>query len=336
MTRGHARRQLPSGRLSLSTFGVGCSQFGGLYRANRPTDPAEVVSAAWDAGLRYFDTAPFYGYGLSEHLLGAALRERPRQEFVLSTKVGRLLRPDAGVAAGDDGWATPLPFRPVYDYSYSGVMRSFEDSLQRLGVSRIDMLFVHDIGRMTHGDRHALHWNALTRDGGFRALAELRASGQVSSIGLGVNEWEVVLDAMNELDLDCSLLAGRYSLLDQTSLGPLLDTCARQGHAIVLGAPFNSGVLAGTGRFDYTAAPASVLARAEALAEACRAFEVPLPAAALQFPLAHPAVVCVLPGARTAAQLRQNLDWFELPLPPELWQSLRERRLIDAAAPVPC
>jgi len=326
--------QLPRGGLPVTLLGMGCAPLGGLYRATSEDEARAAIDAAWDLGLRYFDTAPYYGFTLSEHRLGAALRGRPRDEFVVSTKVGRLMKPDAGVRPGECGWADPLPFRPHYDYTYDGILRSHEDSLQRLGLERIDVLFVHDIGTMTHGERHAHHWDQLTRGGGFRALEELRGARRVRAIGLGVNEWEVVCAAMQECQLDCTLLAGRYTLLEQASLAPLLDACAHQGNAIVIGGPFNSGVLAGNGKFNYAVAPPEVMARVDAIASACREFDVPLQAAALQFPMAHPAVVSCIPGAHTVAQLRQNAAWFEMPVPPELWQVLKRRGLIDARAPV--
>jgi D-threo-aldose 1-dehydrogenase len=213
-------------------------------------------------------------------------------------------------------------------------MRSFEHSLQRLGLARVDLLFVHDIGRYTHGDRHEQHWHALTRGGGFRALEELRRDGRIVGFGLGVNEAEVIAQSMQEVRLDCSLLAGRYTLLEQRSL-PLLDECARQGHAIVIGGPFNSGLLAGNGKFDYADAPRQMLDRAEALRQACAEYDVPLQAAALQFPLAHPACVSCIAGMRSPAQLEQNLAWFEQEIPAQLWSALRHAGLIDANAPVP-
>lgn len=326
---------LPRGGLALTRLGMGCAAIGGLYDACSAADARAAIDAAWDLGLRYFDTAPFYGYTLSEHRLGEGLRERPRSEYVLSTKVGRLMRPDGSVRAGDDGWATPLPFRPVYDYTYDAVLRSHQDSLQRLGTDYLDILFVHDIGRVTHGEQHAHYWQQLTQGGGFRALNELRSSGQIKAIGLGVNEADVVLQAMQECDLDCTLLAGRYTLLEQASLSPLLDACTRQGNAIVIGGPFNSGVLAGNGKFNYADAPPAVMQRVAQLAAVCRQFDVPLQAAALQFPMAHPAVVSCIPGGRDVAQLRQNAAWFEQAIPADLWQALRHAGLIDERAPVP-
>jgi D-threo-aldose 1-dehydrogenase len=329
---------LPRGGLSLTRLGLGCAQMGGLFRPTSEEDARAVAEAAWIRGLRYFDTAPFYGYGMSEHRLGAAVRGRPRAKFTLSTKVGRVLRPDATVAAGADQYHSLLPFRPHYDYRHDAILRSFEDSLQRLGTDRVDILYVHDIGVMTHGDAHRSYWQQLTTGGGFRALEELRADGRVRAIGLGVNEWEVVCDAMEECDLDCTMLAGRYTLLEQHSLAPLLERCVARRHAIVVAGPFNSGILVGGGasrKFNYFDAPAPVLERVAALEAVCRSFDVPLAAAALQFPMAHPAVVSCVAGARNPDQLQQNVAWFEQKIPGELWTTLKARGLLDERAPVP-
>jgi D-threo-aldose 1-dehydrogenase len=239
------------------------------------------------------------------------------------------------VTPNENGWADPYPFRPHYDYSYSGVMRSFEDSQQRLGHSDIDILYVHDIGQDTHGDKHLHYWQQFTQGGGFRALDELRSSGAIKAVGLGVNEWQVIHAAMQEFDLDCSMLAGRYTLLEQSCLSPFLDECLRRGTAIVVAGVFNSGILAGSTKFNYAEAPPEVVARVQALAQTCQEFDVPLQAAALQFPMAHPATVSCVVGTRTAAQLQQNLAWMAQPIPAALWQTLRERGLIDPAAPVP-
>ncbi|WP_342620503.1 aldo/keto reductase [Rhodoferax sp. GW822-FHT02A01] len=321
--------------LQLTALALGCSQIGGLYRATSAREVEEVFASAWAAGVRYFDTAPFYGYTRSEHRLGTQLAEVPRAEYVVSTKVGRLMRPDASVAPGDGGWANPYPFRPQYDYSYSGVMRSFEDSQQRLGLAHIDILYVHDIGRDTHGDLHTHYWQQLTQGGGFKALDELRSAGMVKAVGLGVNEWQVVMDSMREFDLDCTMLAGRYTLLEQTCLNPFLDECVRRGNAIVIAGPFNSGILAGNAKFNYAEAPTAVVTKVRALESVCSEWGVPLQAAALQFPMAHPAVVSCVTGTRTAAQLLMNVEWFEYAIPAELWRFLRERGLLDPAAPVP-
>ena len=328
-------RKLPRVDLSLTAMALGCSQMGGLYRPTSAQEVEELFASAWAAGLRYFDTAPFYGYTRSEHRLGAQLAEHPRADYVVSTKVGRLMRPDASVAPGTDGWANPYPFRPHFDYSYSGVMRSFEDSQQRLGLSYIDILYVHDIGQVTHGEKHLHYWQQLTQGGGFRALDELRSSGAIKAVGLGVNEWQVVHAAMQEFDLDCTMLAGRYTLLEQSCLSPFMDECQRRGTAIVLAGVFNSGILAGSTKFNYVDAPREVVARVQALAQTCQEFDVPLQAAALQFPMAHPATVSCVVGTRTAAQLQQNMAWMAEPIPAALWQALRERGLINSAAPVP-
>ena len=329
------RRRLPRVDLAVPVFGLGCAQLGGLYQAMSDEQASALVRAAWDAGVRHFDTAPYYGYTLSERRLGAALRTLPRDDYVLSTKAGRLMRPDASVRPGDDGFTEPLPFRPHCDYSHGGILRSFEDSLQRLGVDRIDILYVHDIGRVTHGDLHAHHWRSLTDGGGFRALDELRRSGRVRAVGLGVNEWQVVHDAMQEFDLDVTMLAGRYTLLEQASLSPLLDACVKRGHAIVVAGPFNSGVLAGGVTFNYGAVPPEVAQRVQALRAVCDEFAVPLPAAALQFPLAHPAVLSCFAGAHNPAQLTQNIAWLQQKLPDAFWQALHQRGLVDERAPLP-
>ena len=320
--------------LRLGPLGLGAAALAGLYDAVDEATAAATLQAAWDAGLRYIDTAPFYGYTRSEHRVGAFLAGRPRDGLVLSTKVGRLLRPDASVRPGSDGWADPLPFRPVFDYSYDGVMRSFEDSLTRLGGARIDLLLVHDIGRATHGPQHGRHWRALTQGRGFRALESLRHQGVVQAIGLGVNEWEVAWDALSAAPIDCVLLAGRYTLLEQGALG-FLDRCAADGVDVLIGGPFNSGLLAGQPKYDYGGVPATVRERAEALAAVCAEWQVPLPAAALQFPLAHPAVVNVLSGMRSPDQVRSNVAWMRQPIPGALWRALRDRGLIHPGVPLP-
>ncbi|XUW92333.1 aldo/keto reductase [Burkholderia sp. M6-3] len=333
--KAFATHALPRSGLAMTTLGLGCSQLGGLYKPMSTAEANALLERAWDAGIRYFDTAPFYGYTLSERRVGQSLQMRERERYVLSTKVGRLMRPDDTVQPGDDNWAQPLPFRPRFDYTFDGIMRSYEDSQQRLGMQTIDILYVHDIGAATHGDAHSRYWEQLTRGGGFRALAELRDSHAVSAIGLGVNEWQVAVDSMQEADLDLIMLAGRYTLLEQEALSPLLDQCVSNGVRIVAGGVFNSGVLVGNGKFNYTDAPPEVARKVARLADACAKFEVPLAAAALQFPLAHPAVVSCVVGARSIEQLQKNIAWLETPVPPELWQALQHEGLIAGSAPVP-
>ncbi|MFB9950082.1 aldo/keto reductase [Rhizobium puerariae] len=328
------RRKLPRADVELTLVGLGCAQMGNLYRRTSYEESAGAFKAAWDAGIRYYDTAPFYGYTRSERRLGTMLTDLPRKDYVLSTKVGRVMKPDDTVGAEEDSYVDPLPFRPIYDYSHDGIMRSFEASQQRLGILKPDILYIHDIGHMAHGGRHRHYWRQLTDGGGFRALAGLRQQGLTKAIGLGVNEWEVIADAMKVFDIDCAMLAGRYTLLEQKSLA-FMDDCARHGVGIVVAGPFNSGLLAGNRKFNYTDAPADILARVDVLHAACAEEGVSLQAAALQFPLAHPAVVTVVSGARTAGQIKSNVDWFSESIPASFWSRLRQRGLIAESAPVP-
>ncbi|GGP20113.1 aldo/keto reductase [Silvimonas iriomotensis] len=328
------RRVLGRSGIEVTAFGLGGAPLAGLYHDVSEADARAAIDGAWDAGLRYFDTAPYYGYTKSEHRFGQALRQHARSEFVLSTKVGRLLKP-GNPQSDENGWVNPLPFEPHYDYSYSGIMRSYEDSQQRLGMTQIDILLVHDIGRTTHHGEHDHYINQLTAGGGLQALDELRNSGQIRAVGLGVNEWEIVHDVMQVFDLDCCLLAGRYTLLEQQTLSPFLDNCVARGVGIILGGPFNSGVLTGNRKYNYAEAPARVLERVAALQAVSDEFGVPLPAAALQFPLAHPAVATCIPGGKTLAQLQQNCAWFEQAIPAAFWQTLKQRGLLHEAAPLP-
>jgi D-threo-aldose 1-dehydrogenase len=257
-----------------------------------------------------------------------------RDEWVLSTKVGRLLRPRR-TAAEDTERRYPMPFEPVYDYSYDGVMRSFEDSLQRLGLARIDILYVHDIGAMQHGEEAHPRLMRTLRDGGYRALEELRAAGTVRAIGIGVNEREVLLEAMEWGDWDAFLLAGRYTLLEQAPLDDLLPKCEEAGTSIVVGGPLNSGILAGRDTWNYKTAPPEIVARVNAIQAVCDSHRVPLAAAALQFPLAHPAVAAIIPGPRNVDELHANVRLLRQPIPAALWDDLRGARLLHPHAPTP-
>ena len=275
----------------------------------------------------------------AEHRLGDALRGYPRSEYVLSTKVGRRFVPRTTPYDGSEGWQDPLPFQAIFDYTHDGILRSFEDSQQRLGMVDIDILLVHDIGVVTHGDKNPHYWRQLTEGGGFRALDDLRSSGAVKAVGLGVNEGAAILDVMAEFDIDCALLAGRYTLLEQTTLNDLLPACEQRGVSILLGGAFNSGILArgvsGDLKFNYGDAPSEIIERVARLEAVCRVHGVPLAAAALQFPYAHPAVATVLTGARSADELRENAASFEQPIPAELWSALRDKGLLDSRAPAP-
>lgn len=328
------KRALPRRPVEITLMGLGCAQMGNLYRKTSYEESAGAFKAAWDAGIRYYDTAPFYGFTRSERRLGTMLTDLPRDDYVLSTKVGRVMTPDETVGPEEDGYVEPLPFRPVYDYTYDGIMRSFEASQQRLGILKPDILYIHDIGSMTHRDKHQHYWQQLTDGGGFRALGKLRDEGLTKAVGLGVNEWEIIRDAMQVFDIDVAMLAGRYTLLEQQSLA-FMDKCTKLGVGIVVAGPFNSGLLAGNKKFNYTEAPADILARVYELQAACREEGVSLQAAALQFPLAHPAAITIVSGARTADQIKSNVEWFAEEIPASFWQHLKERGLIADGAPVP-
>ncbi|WP_298394550.1 aldo/keto reductase [Sphingobium sp.] len=329
--------------LDFGRLGFGAAAIGNLYRAIPDMDAQAVVEAAWDAGLRYFDTAPHYGFGLSEKRLGAALADLdPQGEAILSTKVGRRLdpAPDADLSQQRQGFVSPEPYQSVFDYSYDAVMRSYEASRRRLRRDRIDILYVHDIGRFAHGDAHEARMRELM-EGGFRALTELRNAGVVGAIGLGVNEIAVCEEIMARADIDLILLAGRYTLLEQAPLDSLLPLCGEKGVRIILGGPFNSGILAqgvrhgGAVHYDYGPAPADIVARVGRMEDICADYGIALGAAALQFPLAHPAVATVIPGIGSVRHLQSALDLMGQPIPPAFWQALKSEALIDARAPVP-
>lgn len=323
----------------MGRLGFGAASLGNLGRAVSDVDASAALEAALGSGITYYDTAPFYGLGLSERRLGDALRGR--DDLIVSTKVGRLLRPapDVDTRGMRDGFVTSMPFAPVFDYTYDGVMRSHEASLQRLGLARVDILYVHDIGRRTHGPAHERHWRNLFDGGGYRALDELRVGGAVRAIGLGVNEWEACVDAMEQGRFDLLMLAGRYTLLDQGSLARFMPAVQRHGARVVGAGVYNSGILAtgsaGTPAYDYQPAPPTIIARTRAIEAVCAYFAVPLAAAALQFVLAHPLVISVVPGLASARRVAQTRALMEHPIAPAFWAALRERGLVDVAAPVP-
>jgi len=296
---------------------------------------------ALEAGVRFVDTAPHYGRGLSERRVGDALRTRDR--VVLSTKVGRLLLPDPSIRNDDerDCFRSPMPFRPAYDYTYDGVLRSHEASLQRLGLARVNILFVHDIGRMTHGDSNATHWRQLNEGGGFKALQQLRNQGAIDAFGIGVNEIEACLVALKETPLDVVLLAGRYTLLEQEAMDELLPACSATNTSVIVGAPYNSGILASGARADraprynYSAAPQAVVERVAQIERIADAHATPMAAAALQFPLAHPSVASVIPGQSGPEEVRATLSFFHHPIPRAFWEELRAEGLLRDDAPTP-
>lgn len=334
-------RPLGRTRLQVSELGLGAASLGNLYQPISDAEAQETLDGAFAAGISFVDCAPYYGFGLCEQRVGRGIRGR--DDIVVSTKVGRLLEPAPSVTDDAErfGFRSAMPFTPVFDYSYDGVMKSWESSLRRLGLPRVDILFVHDIGRLTHGARHEERFLQLTQGGGLRALVELRASGQIDAFGIGVNEIPICLDLLQESDLDVILLAGRYTLLEQHSLDALFPECKRRGTSIVVGGPYNSGILAtGTGggvepRFNYEVAETEVVFRVRRLERICREFEVPLAAAALQFPLAHPQVAAVIPGLSGRGQVAQTMCFYRTSIPAEFWGELRSQKLIHEDAPVP-
>lgn len=332
---------VPFGRtgLTVTPLGFGAAPIGNFQRPIAEPEVQQMVDAAWDAGLRTFDTAPLYGHGLSELRLGHALRARGRDDYVLSTKVGYLLRRPASGAANTRPWVDVPPFERVYDYSFDGTLRSIEVSLQRLCTDRIDIAFIHDVDVVNHGREHWAHHFETAMDGATRALQRLKAEGVVRAIGVGVNEWEVCEAALRRHDFDCFLLAGQYSLLTQPALDSFLPLAVERGAAVMLGAGFHGGILA-TGavpgaKYDYAPAPPAVLEKVRRIEAVCARHAVPLKAAALQFLVAHPAIPTVIPGTRTAAQLKENVAAFAHPIPMDFWAELKHEGLLPSEAPTP-
>jgi len=327
--------------LVLSELGLGAAPLGNLYEPMSDTTAQAVLEAAVSAGVHYVDTAPYYGFGLSERRVGDGLRGHG--DVVISTKVGRLLQPDPTVT--DDsmrfGFRSPLPFKPLFDYSHDGILRSWEASLQRLGLARIDLLYVHDAGAVTHGPAHPVLWDQLTNGGGFRALQRLRDERSIRGFGLGVNEIAVCIDAMNTVHVDALLLAGRYTLLEQAALDELFPRAKADGTAVIVGGPYNSGILAAGTRskaaplYNYAPAPVDVIARVARIEAVCDRHAVPLAAAALQFPLAHPQVCSVIPGIASVAQFFDTLRFYRTSIPPQFWEDLKSEGLLRDDAVVP-
>lgn len=328
-----ATRTIGNTSLQVSVLGLGCAAMAGNHQPNSDDNMAAAIDEALQHGVRYLDTAPFYGFGRSEHFVGNALRHRG--DYVLSTKAGRRLAPGLPQDSSAAEWPGSFPFHQVYDYSYDGVMRSYEDSLQRMGLDRIDILLLHDIGVMQHGEQLNRRYFADAMSGGYKALDELRTNGDIKAIGLGVNEREVCLEALDHGHWDAFLLAGRYTLLEQEPLDDLFPACAAAGTSIILGGPFNSGILAGGDTWNYARAPNDVMQKVRRIREICESHAIPLPAAALQFPLGSAQVSSVIPGPRTRGDMQEILQWFNLKIPSSLWSDLQEAGLIHVDAPLP-
>ena len=318
------RRTLGRGP-ALTELGLGAAQFGNLYRETTDEASAAAVDAAWQSGIRYFDTAPHYGIGLSERRLGAALAQYPRDEFVVSTKVGRLLvpTPENADQLDEHGFVTPAVFRREWDFSRDGILRSVEGSLERLGLDRLDVVYLHDPD---------FAWEQASTQG-IAALIELREQGVVGAIGAGMNQSAMIARFIRETDVDVMMLAGRYTLLEQGALDELLPLALDRGVGIVAAAIYNSGLLsaprpAADARYDYQQAPPELLARANAIADVCERWGVTLPDAAVAYPLRHPAVVSVVLGTRTAEQVASNVSRYETAIPDEVWAELAAGGLI--------
>ena len=330
-----AKRRIGKRDLAVSQLGVGAAPFGSLAPRDSDASIGATFTALHDAGLRYFDTAPFYGTGLSEHRLGAGLRRVDRRELVVSSKVGRLLVPIAGgTAAGASSGR--YPFEVAYDYSYEGTLRSLEHSMQRLGTNAIDIVLIHDVNRRWQGDLVEQRYGEAMR-GAHRALSELRAAGNIKAFGVGVNDWSILLRFAADGDFDCFMLAGRYTLLDHTSLETFMPDCLRRGISVLMAAPFNSGILA-TGatpgaKFFYQDADPEIMERTRRIEAVCSRHGVALAAAALQFPLMHPAVASVVTGMRAEAEVAANLAHCRAMIPAAFWEELKHEGLISAAVP---
>ena len=336
-------RQLTAGGLGVTTIGLGGTGLGNMYRAVDTDAAVATVHAAFAAGIRYFDTAPVYGFGLSETRLGEAVRTLPRHEIVISSKIGYDLVPIPPEELKPTLWDAPPAMRADFDYSRDAVLRSLEGSLKRLGVDAIDMVSIHDPDEALHfapgEDPYARSRFREAMDGAYPVLDELRSQGVIKAVGVGINQWQMLSDFVVAGQFDYFLLAGRYTLLEQEPLDTLLPLCAQRGTKLIIGGPYNSGILA-TGAvdgatFNTRTAPPTVLERVRRIAAVCARHDVPVPAAALQFPLAHPLVVSVIPGARSVAELEQNVDYMRVAIPPALWADLKAENLIAASAPVP-
>jgi D-threo-aldose 1-dehydrogenase len=336
------RRRVGKTKLEVTTLGLGGAPMGGFRAAIPETEAIALTDAGYEAGIRYFDTSPYYGYGRSELRMGAALREKPRDSFVISTKIGRILHVmKPGEKKPADFRDNALPgFAPVFDYTYDGVMRSLEHSHLRLGLSKIDIALVHDVDFWTTKDREVLDQRFKTvMDSGFKALDELRKAGIIGAIGVGINESDTSLRFIKAGDFDCMLLAGRYTLLEQGALAEFLPECVKRSVSVILGGPYNSGILTGgvsdTSTHDYAQAPAPLIEKARKIEAICKRHGVELGAAAMQFPLFHPALCAVIPGALSVREVTQNVARMSVKIPSELWSELKREKLLDPGAPTP-
>jgi len=334
------KRSIGSTQLQVTQMGFGAAPFGGFRGLIPESEVSSTLQLARDGGLNYFDTSPYYGYGRSELRIGQFLRDLPRDSYVLSTKVGRWMEPLNTKAPPADLRPGGLPFQPRYDYSAAGTQKSLEQSMMRLGIPEIDILYIHDVDVFTHGSAEVADQRYReVMEGCYPELERMRSAGVIKAIGIGINETERALRFARDTDIDCILLAGRYTLLEQEPLDELLPTCVDKNISVVLGGPYNSGVLAtGLGdnaKYDYGSVPDAIATRVVALQEACSRHQVNLIAAALQFPLAHQSVISVIPGAMNTAEQKANLAAMNETIPAAFWQDLKDNNLLRPDAPVP-
>jgi D-threo-aldose 1-dehydrogenase len=337
-----AKDRVPLGRsgLDVTRLGFGTTAIGNLYRARTDAEAQATLQAAWDAGVRYADTAPLYGLTLSETRLGCFLKDRPRDEAIISTKVGRMLRPPRSDGFVAEVYKDAPQLTPYFDYSGDAIRRSFGGSLARLGVERIDLLYLHDLAPMNHAsaESYEQHFRQFFDEGGHDAMLALKAEGRVGAIGVGVGSAEAAQRLIELGDFDACLLAGRYTLLEQGALDGFLPLCERRGVGVVIGGPYNSGILA-TGAvegatYNYRPAPPSVMDRVARIEAVCAAHGVPLIAAALQFPLHHPAVASTIPGIGSVEEVQKAVELIETPIPAAFYDDLKREGLLAAGAPV--
>jgi len=332
------KRKFARSEIETSLLGFGSAPIGNLFRSITTEVAHEMVHSAWNAGVRFYDTAPMYGHGLAEHRMSDALFRYPRSEYILCSKVGRKLTPSPIGSFDHGAWEKVPPLKADFDYSYEGTFKQVEQSLQRMMSDRIDVLLVHDIDTYTHGTSQPQRYKEAI-EGSFKALIKMRDEGITSAIGVGVNETDVCYNVAREVDIDALLLAGRYTLLEQESLDDLMPLCEERGISVILGGVFNSGILA-TGasaeaKFNYAKAPDDILDKTRKIQLVCKEFGVSLPAAAIQFSAAHPAVVNVCLGARNLEQWDQNFAYLNETIPNDFWQKLVKQGLLREDAPIP-
>jgi D-threo-aldose 1-dehydrogenase len=332
-------KKVGSTNLSLPGFGFGSAHLGELYGRVDEADSRATMDAAWAAGVRYYDTAPWYGRGLSEHRLGGFLRTKPRAEFKITTKVGKVLhRPKDPANFDRSPWTGGLNFEVEFDYTRDGIMRSYEQALQRLALDTVDALIIHDLDRGFHGDRQDGYEKQLI-DSGIKALEELKKSGDIQAFGMGINNDDALEGIAQKVPLDFCLVAMPYTLLDQRSLHRGMASLQKRGVSVIIGAPFASGILvtgsAGAQHYAYGKAPPEVQAKVRGIEAVCKAHNVALPAAALQFVLAHPIVVSVIPGAARPSEVVANVGHVNASIPSAFWSDLKAQKLIDPDSPVP-